>query len=90
MSVSCTRDLISSNTVSTSVARAAASHGVGVGVLGLEVGDGVGVVAVAQPGPRVVDVAGGALPDVGHLLGDGGPGAGGGGSIGAVSDTVGG
>jgi hypothetical protein len=41
-----------------------------VGVLGFEIGDGVGVVAIAQPGVGVVDVAAGAMPRVGLLLGD--------------------
>ena len=47
-------------------------EGGGVGVLGFEVGDRVGVLAVAQPGPRVVGGPGGALPRVRLLRGDGG------------------
>ncbi len=64
------RDLISPKIVSTS-SSCSANHAVGVGVLGLEVGDRVGVVAVAQPRPRVVDAAGGAIPVMFDLFGDG-------------------
>ena len=69
-SVSWTRDLISSNSVLDQVG-VLVEERVGVGVLGLEVGDRVGVVAVAQPGPRVVDGAGRALPRVRLGRGDG-------------------
>ena len=44
---------------------------VGEDVLGFQVGNGVGVVTIAQPRPRIVDVARGAMPHVRHLLGDG-------------------
>ena len=53
-SVSCTRDLISSNSVSTS-SRVVVEERDGVGVLGLQVGQRVRVLAVEQPrrtGPR--------------------------------------
>ena len=51
-----------------------ANHDRGVGVLGLQVGDRVGVLAVGEPGPRVVGGPGRALPRVG--LGRGGRGTG--------------
>ena len=44
--------------------------GVGVDVLGFEVGDRFRIVAVRQPGPRILDRSRGALPDVGYSLGD--------------------
>ena len=68
MSVSWTRDLISSNSFVDELL-ALVEPGVGVVVLGLEVGDRVGVVAVAEPLERILDVAGRAVMDVGDMFG---------------------